>query len=52
MSTDKITTIAGLVAAIAGGVAAANIQDPTLVKWAGLIGSIALAVKGYYTNKP
>ena len=52
MNTDKITTYAGLVAAIAGGIAAANIQDAALVKWAGLIGSIAIAVKGYYTNKP
>lgn len=52
MNTDKITTYAGLIAAICAGVAATNTADPAIMKWAGLIGAVALAVKGYFTNKP
>jgi hypothetical protein len=52
MNTDRITTITGLIAAICAGIASANLNDPQLVKWAGLVGAIALAVKGYFTNKP
>lgn len=52
MNTDKITTYSGLIAAICAGVAATNTADPVIMKWAGLIGAVALAVKGYFTNKP
>lgn len=52
MNTDKITTIAGLIAAICASVAATNLADPNVVKWSGLIGAVALAIKGYFTNKP
>lgn len=52
MNTDKITTIAGLIAAICASVAATNLAEPNVVKWSGLIGAVALAVKGYFTNKP
>ena len=52
MNTDKITTFSGLIAAICAGVAATNTADPVIMKWAGLIGAVALAVKGYFTNKP
>ena len=52
MNTDKITTFSGLIAAICAGVAATNTADPVIMKWAGLIGAVALAIKGYFTNKP
>ncbi|NDD40195.1 MAG: hypothetical protein EB082_17600 [Verrucomicrobia bacterium] len=52
MNTDRITTIAGLVAAVCAGIAATNTADPVVMKWAGLLGAAALAVKGYFTNKP
>lgn len=52
MNTDKITTFSGLIAAICAGVAATNTADPVIMKWAGLIGAVAMAIKGYYTNKP
>lgn len=47
MSTDQLTTILGMVAAVATGVAQMNVKPEVT----GPIGAISLALMGYYTNK-
>ena len=54
MTTDKLTTIWGGVSAIGVAVmtylnAGIDLKNPGW--WAGMVTAVALAVKGFYTNK-